>query len=85
MSSRRGRNLLDHIGGTPLLQLQKIEIPDRVNLFVNAEWFNPSGSIRDRSISGIIDHGEKKGDFGGDSSVNTIQFGREMALRKIVE
>ncbi len=61
MSGRRGYNLLDQIGGTPLLQIQKIELPDRVNLFAKAEWFNPGGSIKDRSISEIIDDGEKKG------------------------
>jgi len=57
----RRYNLLDHIGGTPLLQIQNIELPDRVNLFAKAEWFNPGGSIKDRSISGIIEDGEKKG------------------------
>ena len=61
MPGRRRYNLLDHIGGTPLLQIQKIELPDRVNLFAKAEWFNPGGSIKDRSISEIIEDGEKKG------------------------
>ncbi|MFQ6010671.1 MAG: PLP-dependent cysteine synthase family protein [Nitrososphaerales archaeon] len=61
MSGHRGYNVLDHIGGTPLLQIEKIELPTRVNIFAKAEWFNPGGSIKDRSILGIITDGEKKG------------------------
>lgn len=61
MTGRRRYNLLDHIGETPLLHIQNIELPDRVNLFAKAEWFNPGGSIKDRSISRIIEDGEKKG------------------------
>ena len=61
MTGRRRYNLLDHIGETPLLHIQNIELPDRVNLFAKAEWFNPGGSIKDRPIYGIIEEGEKNG------------------------
>jgi cysteine synthase B len=44
------------IGDTPLLQLHSIwaDLPDGVQLFAKAEWFNPGGSIKDRPALNII-------------------------------
>jgi cysteine synthase B len=38
------------VGNTPLLPLQRIgaHLPENVKLFAMAEWFNPSGSVKDR-------------------------------------
>lgn len=44
------------VGDTPLLPLNKIgaHLPRRVQLHAKAEWFNPSGSVKDRPALNII-------------------------------
>lgn len=44
------------VGNTPLLPLRKLgrDFPPGVRLFAKAEWFNPSGSIKDRPAANII-------------------------------
>ncbi len=44
------------IGHTPLLPLRRLEpdLPPGVSLFAKAEWFNPSGSVKDRPAWSIV-------------------------------
>jgi cysteine synthase B len=46
------------VGNTPLLRLHRVAaaagLPDTVQLYAKAEWFNPSGSIKDRPALNII-------------------------------
>ncbi|MFO8037088.1 MAG: cysteine synthase family protein [Anaerolineales bacterium] len=44
------------VGNTPLLPLRKISkhLPPHVHLQAKAEWFNPSGSVKDRPALNII-------------------------------
>jgi len=53
-------NILDTIGNTPLVRLQKLA-PQGVNVYVKIESFNPMGSIKDRMARAIIEHAEKTG------------------------
>lgn len=48
--------LPDLVGNTPLLPLRKISkhLPPYVHLHAKAEWFNPSGSVKDRPALNII-------------------------------
>ena len=57
-----GADFLSRIGNTPLLRLQRIglEFP-RVTLLVKAEWFNPGGSVKDRTAANIIAAAEQAG------------------------
>jgi cysteine synthase B len=49
-------SLLDAVGNTPLLRLQRTTsgIPSNVKVLAKAEWFNPSGSVKDRPAAEII-------------------------------
>lgn len=49
------RTLLECIGNTPLIRLQRIgrQFPD-VTFYAKAEWFNPGGSVKDRAARGIV-------------------------------
>jgi cysteine synthase A len=47
-------NLLDSIGNTPLINIEK-------NLYAKLESLNPGGSIKDRPIKYIIEHAELNG------------------------
>ena len=54
--------LLATIGNTPLLRLDKIssELPG-VEIFGKAEYFNPGGSVKDRSAANMVLDGERSG------------------------
>jgi cysteine synthase A len=51
-------SILDAIGNTPLMRLQRISSG---NVFAKAEFLNPGGSIKDRVAKYIIESAEKDG------------------------
>jgi cystathionine beta-synthase/cysteine synthase A len=53
--------ILDKIGNTPLVKLQKINPYKNVEIWVKLEFMNPSGSIKDRIVRHIINDAEQKG------------------------
>lgn len=53
--------ILDSIGNTPLVKLNKIVEPSWANIFVKAEYLNPSGSLKDRIAIEMIRDAEEKG------------------------
>ena len=55
-------NILDTIGNTPLVKLQKLAPPD-VNVYVKVESFNPMGSIKDRMALAVIERAEQTGEL----------------------
>jgi cysteine synthase B len=57
-----GRFILDRIGHTPLLRLERIgrEFPN-AEFYAKAEWFNPGGSVKDRPALEMIREGERSG------------------------
>ena len=59
-----GENLLDRIGNTPLLRLERI-VPGfpNVEFYAKAEWFNPGGSVKDRAALRHDPRGERSGDL----------------------
>jgi cysteine synthase B len=54
--------LLDRIGNTPLLRLERVarEFP-HVEFYAKAEWFNPGGSVKDRPALSMIQAGLASG------------------------
>lgn len=59
----RGTTLADMVGNTPLLRLRHItaHLPPGVEVYAKAEWFNPSGSVKDRPALNIIRAAEASG------------------------
>src|SRR5258708_34841208 len=59
---RVGQSLLDHIGNTPLLQMERVghEFPN-AEFCAKAEWFNPGGSVKDRPALSMIQAGLASG------------------------
>jgi S-sulfo-L-cysteine synthase (O-acetyl-L-serine-dependent) len=57
-TDRLGTSLLESIGNTPLLRLERIgsEFPN-VEFCAKAEWFNPGGSVKDRPALSMIQAG----------------------------
>lgn len=54
-------NLIDTVGNTPLVKLQKINPFPHIDIYVKLEFFNPSGSVKDRIVKHIIEDAEKRG------------------------
>src|SRR5499425_1915007 len=61
-SGRLGESLLDRIGNTPLLRLERVsrEFPN-VEFYAKAEWSNPGGSVKDRPALSMIEAGLRSG------------------------
>ncbi|MEM1283180.1 MAG: cysteine synthase family protein [Chlamydiota bacterium] len=53
--------ILDTIGCTPLVKLQKLSPNPLVTILVKVEFLNPGGSIKDRIVKFIIEDAEKNG------------------------
>jgi len=60
MASRRYDSILETIGHTPVVRLNKIGPAGR-NVFVKIESFNPMGSVKDRLALGVIEDAERSG------------------------
>lgn len=63
-------NLLDCVGNTPLLKLQRVgrEFPN-VEIHAKAEWFNPGGSVKDRAALRMILEGERRGELSAGKTI----------------
>ena len=61
-SGRAGEALLERIGNTPLMRLERVglEFPN-VEFCAKAEWLNPGGSVKDRPALGMIQAGLASG------------------------
>lgn len=49
------------IGNTPIVKLNNFEIPESVNLYAKLEYYNPSGSLKDRTGRYMLEDAEKRG------------------------
>src|SRR5206468_4352206 len=54
-------NMLDLIGGTPLVRLRHLVAPDMADVFCKCEQFNPGGSLKDRIALAMIEAAEREG------------------------
>jgi cysteine synthase A len=54
-------SVFDAIGNTPLVRLNKITRGLESEIFVKLEYFNPTGSYKDRMALAMIDNAEKEG------------------------
>ena len=64
---QQATEIVDLIGYTPLIRLRRVtrDLPDSIEIYGKAEWFNPGGSVKDRPAWNIvrtaIEHGELRG------------------------
>lgn len=54
-------NVIELIGNTPMIKVNKMVSEDNAKLYVKLERFNPSGSVKDRAALGMIEKAEKEG------------------------
>jgi cysteine synthase len=51
------------VGNTPVVQLSNVVPKGAADIFVKLEWFNPTGSYKDRMALAIIEEAERRGDL----------------------
>lgn len=54
-------SVLDAIGHTPLVRLRLAGVEPGVEVWGKCEWFNPGGSVKDRTALFIVGEGERTG------------------------
>ncbi|MFZ0739941.1 MAG: cystathionine beta-synthase [Candidatus Acidiferrales bacterium] len=54
-------NILEAIGNTPLVRLNRLAKDSKAELYVKADYMNPGGSVKDRIGISMIDEAERKG------------------------
>jgi cystathionine beta-synthase len=57
----RYENVLEAIGNTPLIRLNRLAKGLKPRIYVKAEFMNPGGSVKDRIGVAMIDDAERKG------------------------
>ncbi|MCF6253828.1 MAG: pyridoxal-phosphate dependent enzyme, partial [Thiomicrorhabdus sp.] len=58
------KTLMDFVGNTPLVQLQRMVNPNTNSVvLVKLEGNNPAGSVKDRAALNMIQQAEKRGDI----------------------
>src|SRR6201993_1350126 len=65
MTKPLGTTLLDRIGNTPLVRMERIaaHLPG-IQILGKAEWANPGGSVKDRAASAIVADAQDRGLLG---------------------
>lgn len=67
---RVDNNILETIGGTPLLSLNNIlEIDDGLKVYAKLECYNPGGSVKDRAAFQMIKDAEEEGELTKDKII----------------
>lgn len=60
-AARAAESVLDLIGGTPLLHLNRYSPEGRGQIYAKLEFLNPGGSVKDRAALGMIEAAEASG------------------------
>jgi cysteine synthase A len=61
MASKKVNSILDLIGETPVVRLNRLVGKRDAEVFVKLEFFNPGGSVKDRAANNLILQGERDG------------------------
>lgn len=62
-------NILDRIGGTPLVPIRQLNTNGKVQILAKLESFNPGGSVKDRPALAMIEEAEASGDLTRDKII----------------
>ena len=62
-------NILETIGRTPIVKLQKVAKHVAADIFVKCEYLNPAGSMKDRVALNIVTDAERRGLLGPGATI----------------
>src|ERR1044071_3871236 len=60
---KHAKSILDVIGNTPLVRLNRVASDVKPEIMVKLEYFSPSGSLKDRIYLNMIEKAEQRGDL----------------------
>jgi cystathionine beta-synthase len=63
MEKKIYNNILETIGDTPIVKLNKIAKSSKHQFFAKIEYFNPGGSVKDRVALAMVEQSEKRGEL----------------------
>jgi cysteine synthase len=63
INNKLNNGIITSIGNTPFVKLQRIVPENCASVYVKLEYFNPTGSYKDRMALAIIENAEKRGDI----------------------
>jgi cystathionine beta-synthase len=63
MLKRARNNVLEAIGNTPLVKLNRIGADVSSAIYVKCEYLNPGGSMKDRMTLNVVEHAEQRGEL----------------------
>ncbi len=63
------KNIIETIGKTPLVKLNKIAENIEPSVYAKLEYFNPGGSVKDRIAMSMIEKAEKEGLLSQDTTI----------------
>jgi len=66
---RKGNHILELIGQTPIVRLNRLNPNPQVEIFVKLEYFNPGGSVKDRPALAMIEAAEASGELTPEKTV----------------
>ena len=69
----RFANIVESIGHTPLVELQRFSPHEGVRIFAKLEGNNPSGSVKDRVAKYLIEDAERRGKIGPGSDTILLE------------
>ncbi len=55
--------MIEVVGRTPVVKLNSVVPRGAADVFVKLEWFNPTGSYKDRMALSMIEEAERRGDL----------------------
>lgn len=58
-----GGSMIEMVGNTPVVRLRKVVPDDAADVCVKLEWYNPTGSYKDRMARAMIEEAERRGDL----------------------
>ena len=64
---QQATEIVDLIGYTPLIRLRRVtrHLPESIEIYGKAEWFNPGGSVKDRPAWNIVRTAIERGELHG--------------------
>ncbi|MFP4167149.1 MAG: cysteine synthase A [Opitutales bacterium] len=69
MSNRAFENIIDTVGGTPLVKVNKTAEEADADIYLKCEFFNPLASVKDRIGKSMIEAAEREGKLHANSVV----------------
>jgi cystathionine beta-synthase len=63
MLPRARENILQAIGNTPLVRLNRVAHDVPADIYVKCEYMNPGGSMKDRMTLNLVNHAEERGEL----------------------